>query len=249
MAPPRRRTHLYNASYNIGENYYKSALDSIDRKYSGRRDPIESPAALGIPAPSPRPKVNFDDSVYDGELANARRRAERAITEDTFFDSKGARVVKNNAAKAFDDIDEEIQASLNRIRASKKAIASSDDLEDTISSVKRRARIDLGEKLDAAAASSSGDSGAFRATLKVVTRRRQEVEPSSTLKWTKVTQEDNSHSSAASLRAQASKTRLQELDADIYERGEKQLAREKRSAQLKQFLVDSDIETVRADRR
>lgn len=84
----------------------------------------------------------------------------------------------------------------------------------------------------------------------MVTRRRQEVEPSSAslLKWTKVTQEDNSQSSAAS-RAQASKTRLQELDADIYQRSEKQLAREKRSAQLKQFLVDSDIETVRADRR
>lgn len=85
----------------------------------------------------------------------------------------------------------------------------------------------------------------------MVTRRRQEVEPSSAglLKWTKVTQEDNSQTSSASLRAQASKARLQELDADIYERNEKQLAREKRSAQLKQFLVDSDIETVRSDRR
>lgn len=30
-----RRTRVYNASYNIGENYYKSALDGIDRKYSG----------------------------------------------------------------------------------------------------------------------------------------------------------------------------------------------------------------------
>lgn len=71
-----------------------------------RRDPIEAPAALA--SHTPRPKVNFDDSVYDGELANARRRAERAITEDTFFDSKGARVAKNNAAKVFDDIDEEV---------------------------------------------------------------------------------------------------------------------------------------------
>lgn len=91
--------------------------------------------------------------------------------------------------------------------------------------------------------------------LKVVTRR-QEVEPvtqaASMLKWTKLNDESASSSlnSTASLRAKASKVRLQELESDICDRSEKQLAREKRSAQLKQFLVDSDIETYsRADRR
>lgn len=85
-----------------------------------------------------------------------------------------------------------------------------------------------------------------------VTTRRQEVEPvsQSTHKWTKLTSDSESHNSAASLRAQASKVRLQELESDICDRSEKQLAREKRSAQLKQFLLDSDIETsTRADRR
>lgn len=235
-----RRTRLYDASYNIGENYYKSALDGIDRKRYGRRDPVEAPTVLS----SSRPRVNFDDSVYDDELVNARRRAEKAITEETFFDSKGTRVAKSSV-KPLDDIDEEIQASLNRIRASKKQLtAIDDDLDDTISSFKRRARIDLGEKLDD---SVGAGSGAVRATLKVVTRR-QEVEPvesSSLAKWTKLTSNnEESHTSAASLRAQASKARLQELDADICERSERQLAREKRSAQLKQFLLDSDIETT-----
>lgn len=189
----------------------------------------------------------------------------------------------------------QIQASLNRIRANKKSLTTvDDDLEDTISSVKRRARIDLGEKLDGA----SSSSGAVRATLKVsniiwflfshlrisqqnekscfvdkkaqhfiddlsfssypvplqVVTRRQEVEPvahtTNLLKWTKLTSDAESQSSSASLRAQASKARLQELESDICERSEKQLAREKRSAQLKQFLLDSDIETsTRADRR
>lgn len=53
---------------------------------------------------------------------------------------------------------------MNRIRANKMSLtAIDDDLEDTISSVKRRARIDLGEKLDAGTSSA----GSVRATLKV----------------------------------------------------------------------------------
>lgn len=67
-----------------------------------RRDTAEAPAALPI-----RPKVNFDDSVFDDELASARRRAERAITEETFFDSKGTRVAKSSM-KPLDGIDEEV---------------------------------------------------------------------------------------------------------------------------------------------
>lgn len=31
-----RRTRLYDANYNISQNYYKSALDDLDRKYSGK---------------------------------------------------------------------------------------------------------------------------------------------------------------------------------------------------------------------
>lgn len=85
--------------------------------------------------------------------------------------------------------------------------------------------------------------------LQVTTRRRVE-EPSSVAKWTNISSEaSQSTNSTASLRAQASKARLDDLESEMFERSEKQLAREKRSAQLKQFLIDSDIETVRADRR
>jgi len=244
-----RRTRVYNASYNIGENYYKSALDSIDRKYSGASAGVErrdvSAAALP-PAPAPRQRVNFDENDNDG-LYTARRRAERAITEDTFFDSKGSRVTKSKKVNPYAELDDEIEKSIDRIRSNRKALADDDDeLDKQIEAVKRRARVDLGENLDA------GDSGAFKATFKVTTRRQvQEAEPASLTKWSKVSQhdEDRHSSSAASVRALASKTRLSELDSEMYERNEKQLAREKRSAQLKQFLSDSDIETVRADRR
>lgn len=47
--------------------------------------------------------------------------------------------------------------------------------------------------------------------------------------------------STASLRAKATKARLDDLENEMFERSEKQLAREKRSQQLKQFLADSEI--------
>jgi hypothetical protein len=31
-----RRTRVYDANYSIGESYYKSALDNLDRKYSAK---------------------------------------------------------------------------------------------------------------------------------------------------------------------------------------------------------------------
>lgn len=59
----------------------------------------------------------------------------------------------------------QIQNSLDRIRANRKALAEDDlVLEKEIDAVKRRARIDLGEKLDA------GENGAFKATFKVTNR-------------------------------------------------------------------------------
>lgn len=46
--------------------------------------------------------------------------------------------------------------------------------------------------------------------------------------------------SGASLRARASKARLDDLESEMFERSEKQLAREKRSLALKKFIADID---------
>lgn len=77
-------------------------------------------------------------------------------------------------------------------------------------------------------------------------RSRQEEdtsEPLNITKWSAVSkssalEEDNS---TASLRAKATKARLDDLESEMFERSEKQLAREKRSQHLKQFLADSEI--------
>lgn len=49
-----------------------------------------------------------------------------------------------------------------------------------------------------------------------------------------------SEDSGASLRAKASKARLEDLESEMTERSEKQLAREKRSQALKKFIADID---------
>lgn len=67
------------------------------------------------------------------------------------------------------------------------------------------------------------------------------VDPKSLTKWTAI---NDGQKSAASMRAKATKARLNDLETEMFERSEKQQAREKRSAQLKKFLMDSDIETT-----
>lgn len=81
--------------------------------------------------------------------------------------------------------------------------------------------------------------------LQLTSRREEEVEPVAVTKWTALKNVDESESSSATARAKASKARLEDLESEMFERSEKQLAREKRSQQLKQFLLDSDIETVK----
>lgn len=148
------------------------------------------------------------------------------------------------------------------------------DFEDTLNTVKRRARLDLGEKLmDTAGEGDAGETIRRRALkvinvhwprtsetnkldlyiyIKMVTRASDDyVDPKTLTKWTAI---DDGQRSAASLRAKATKARLSDLETEMFERSEKQQAREQRSAQLKKFLVESDIETTtttssRAERR
>lgn len=103
----RPRTHIYNANYNIGESYYKSALDSLDRKYLGR--PLTPP-----PRNPSLPKdllERHERAFADEDLPSARLRAEKRITEPSIFDNArgGARAAASRAMEAFEsDFDEEV---------------------------------------------------------------------------------------------------------------------------------------------
>lgn len=56
----------------------------------------------------PAPKIKFSDSLFDEDLSAARKRAEKAITEETFFDSKGLRASRGAPLTVDNDIDEEV---------------------------------------------------------------------------------------------------------------------------------------------
>lgn len=57
-----------------------------------------------------------------------------------------------------------------------------------------------------------------------------------------IADESADYSSAASSRARASKARLADIESDMFERSEKLLEREKRAANLKKMVADSDFE-------
>lgn len=113
------------------------------------------------------------DDLLNEDLGTARRGAALALSghDDALYDSRGARVTKSSLAAADDDFDEEVQASLNRIRANKKMTSSAyskdQEIEDTINTVKRRARLDLGEKLLEAVGDDEGGESIRRRALKV----------------------------------------------------------------------------------
>lgn len=73
----------------------------------------------------------------------------------------------------------------------------------------------------------------------MTSRREEEAsEPVSVTKWSALS--SVTEDSGASLRAKATKARLDDLESEMNERTEKQLAREKRSQALKKFIADID---------
>lgn len=99
----RPRTHIYNANYNIGESYYKSALDGLDRKYSGR--PLTPPRNSSLP----RDILERHERAFaEDDLPSARLRAEKHISEPTIFDKvRGSRIARGLDALE-NDFDEEV---------------------------------------------------------------------------------------------------------------------------------------------
>lgn len=100
----RPRTKIYDANYNIGENYYRPALDRLNRKYSGR--PLTPPRTPTIPQDI---IDRHDRAFFEDDLSSTRRRAEKAIKEPTLFDSRGGRIASQAFESLEDQFDEEVR--------------------------------------------------------------------------------------------------------------------------------------------
>lgn len=75
-----------------------------NRPLTSERFDSPKPAPTSLFSPARETPTPFNDEP----LSNARRRAERVITEDAFFDSRGARVPKNTIGEAIREFDDEV---------------------------------------------------------------------------------------------------------------------------------------------
>ncbi|KAF5295464.1 hypothetical protein FQR65_LT10452 [Abscondita terminalis] len=253
----RPRTRLYDSSYNIGESMYRPALDRLNRKYTGR--PLSPP-----PRKTSLPEEllqRHERAFMDDDLANCRRRAEKHITGETFFDSRGARL---DARELLDNFDEETISKIKSIRTNKKVSLIDDvDMESTVNNINARRFLDRTEKiLDTVGivkephvrAIVDEDDFSFRPIKSISTRKALVDEDASInrrslrfsqdegavskdfAKWTALKKEEEEKLDTASARAKESRSRMEELDEEMEAMNQRQALREKKAARLRALI-------------
>lgn len=106
-----RRSRIYDLNYNIGENYYKSAIDRLDEKNS-RTSHLTRRSEPPISSP---PKSRFltqlsnDGGLEEDTLDYARDRASKVIQRETILDQRTGR----KALELEADFDTQVSAILN----------------------------------------------------------------------------------------------------------------------------------------
>ncbi|KAF5292110.1 hypothetical protein FQA39_LY14065 [Lamprigera yunnana] len=258
----RPRTRLYDSSYNIGESMYRPALDRLNRKYTGR--PLSPP-----PRQNSLPEEllqRHDRAFLNDDLANCRRRAEKHISGETFFDSRGARL---DARELLDNFDEETISKIKSIRANKKVSLIDDvDMESTVNNINTRRFLDRTEKiLDTVGivkephvrAVIDDEDFSYRplsnisAARKAIVNEGESVTKHRSIKFSQVDQEEGAGSKDyakwvalksheddktenATLRAQQSRSRMDELDEEMEAIAQRQAVREKKAARLRALI-------------
>lgn len=97
-----RRSRIYDSNYNIGENYYKSAIDRLDAKYRPSSLLLRHSEPLAV-SPPPRARFNLaNDDFLEDDLDFSRDRASRAIQKETILDQRHVRRGLDNVDTGFD---------------------------------------------------------------------------------------------------------------------------------------------------
>ncbi|XP_053685465.1 uncharacterized protein LOC128735031 [Sabethes cyaneus] len=241
---PGMRTRVYASNLGVVENNYKEALARLEK--SRRPSSADRETKTRVSPFSVRPAYDFNGSEFDDELAAARSRASRVIHEKSVIDSRSEQLrshslapVPISSALLENDFDDQVQATLNRIRANKNLLSQLKS-EDALEQVRTETRSKLSEQTSKKLAekmSSLEDANDFvdrsvRKTLKI--RASADNATKSALKW-----KDETAESFAAKRASDTKARLQDLDQEMFEFEEKQAARARRSAQLKKLLAET----------
>nr|XP_018917933.1 PREDICTED: uncharacterized protein LOC109044580 isoform X1 [Bemisia tabaci] len=240
----RPRTKVYNCNYDIGERHYKSMIDELDRKYGT--------SSTGAPPPTPPAPVS-DRFRDEDALLRTRAKTQSALEDfENLIDERRAKFDRASSSRSsFDDFDNEVSASLKRLRAQKarlnKEASLESEFESTFNNRINGSKLKLSEKL----LDSVGINGRMQEALddEIFTKRRTTAastfddaleEPLT--KWTalKLTEADD-ESLAARARAKQSKARLTDLDAEIEQLAERGAARERRAQDLRALLAENDL--------
>ncbi|EEB18907.1 hypothetical protein Phum_PHUM538590 [Pediculus humanus corporis] len=164
----RPRTKVYDTNYNIGESYYKSALDGLDRKY-GKTNPgdffnssmtSQPPfgersgmgGGVGGESSATRSAMKEMDDFFD----DRKKKKMGSLMDEPAFDDVFTSRMKNgnpsrNLARALEDeFDQDVASSMRKLKSVKisKSMAENFDDEDIASSIRDRKDSRLKSKLD-----------------------------------------------------------------------------------------------------
>ncbi|XP_024083062.1 uncharacterized protein LOC106673921 isoform X2 [Cimex lectularius] len=226
----RPRTKVYDANYSLGENYYKSAIDGLDRKYG--KLPTETleaprrPVSVGdldtlVSSPVHAGRSDPLQDAMDEEMASTLKRIQKARMaavpsaeegfENAFFNRR-EEVKKRYAEKMLESVG--LNGSL---------------LEHT-EMTRRRKPVDF----------DVPDGPKVRGMPLSMIKKIAVSE-----KWTAMRDAslDAFDETAAKARARASKARLADLDAEMEQLEERGAARQKRLANLRQLLDEASVDS------
>ncbi|XP_055628417.1 uncharacterized protein LOC129769906 [Toxorhynchites rutilus septentrionalis] len=247
------RSRVYASNLGMVENNYKEAMArleksrrpaSADRETSTRTSPLRTKAML-----------DFNGDEIDEGLQFARSRAAKVIHEKSVIDSRSEQLRSHSLAPAVssalleNEFDDQVQATLNRIRASKNLLSQLQS-EDVLDQVRSETRSKLSEQTSKKLAEKmavlddtddlglSNEKLSVRKSLKIksVTDSRKQ---DSALKW-----KDETAESFAAKRASATRARLLDLDQEMQDMEERQAARARRSAHLKKVLAETSCDEL-----
>ncbi|XP_078046568.1 uncharacterized protein LOC144474984 isoform X2 [Augochlora pura] len=271
MARPilsRPRTRVYGCNYDKGESYYKPMVDHLDRKYSGRPLFSEPRTSLADEIAASRndigsrdhsgPRSNPLSRDLDLEIDPLIRNPQLPLTssdpmfpenEEIVYDSRGQRSRRRLAENFVNDVtattqhlkaklatiglDEEVDAALGKPL---RRLRQDQDILDNGMFAKRDLKSEMRTAIEDAEAS-------FKRRSKILEDIDLSVESKPTLlKWSKLSNEDDTLASAAATRAKITKARLNDLESEMEELSERQAKRERRAAALRAMINETAAE-------
>ncbi|XP_015434720.1 PREDICTED: uncharacterized protein LOC107190436 [Dufourea novaeangliae] len=266
----RPRTRVYGCNYDKGESYYKPMVDHLDRKYSGRplfSEPRTSVAdeiaasrndigSRDLSGPRPNPlgrnlDLELDPLIRAPQLPLSSSDPLFPESEEIVYDSRGQRSRRQLAENFVNDV----TATTKHLRAKLATIGLEEEVDTVLGKPSRRlrqeqdflenalhSRRDIQQEMKSAIEDAES-SFKRRSKLLDDVDLMSESKPV-LMKWSKLTNEDDSLASAAATRAKQTKARLNDLESEMEELSERQAKRERRAAALRAMINESATESA-----